>query len=240
MATAERFGARLAAMGAGATHLTAEQRRALEHDGYVVIPSLVDEAILGQIAHRLKELVRRTVATWALDPRQDTHEGAVYLDIDLADPDFAACHEHPLLADAADVVLGPDWRVSGLNVRAPIPGCGHQGLHQDFEERRPGKRPWQVLAAMWCVSPFGPDNGTLRVVRGSHQTAEPPIDTEHGYATGMGPHPDEVKVVAPAGSVILFNSADLWHSGTLNYSPTARLAVTAYFSPSRHSVAPPA
>ena len=35
----------------------------------------------------------------------------------------------------------------------------------------------------------------------------------------MGPHPDEVKLIAPAGSLVLFNSASLWHSGTLNYSP---------------------
>jgi hypothetical protein len=34
-----------------------------------------------------------------------------------------------------------------------------------------------------------------------------------------GPHPDEVKIVAPAGSFILFNAADTWHSGTFNYSP---------------------
>ena len=47
---------------------------------------------------------------------------------------------------------------------------------------------------------------------------------------GMGPHPDEVKLIAPAGSMILFNSASLWHSGTLNYSPGLRLAVTTYLS----------
>jgi ectoine hydroxylase-related dioxygenase (phytanoyl-CoA dioxygenase family) len=43
----------------------------------------------------------------------------------------------------------------------------------------------------------------------------------------MGPHPAEIKLAAPAGSVILFNNADLWHSGTFNYSPAPRLAVTA-------------
>jgi ectoine hydroxylase-related dioxygenase (phytanoyl-CoA dioxygenase family) len=40
-----------------------------------------------------------------------------------------------------------------------------------------------------------------------------------------------VKIIAPAGSVILFNSPDLWHSGTFNYTPAARLALTATFSP---------
>jgi ectoine hydroxylase-related dioxygenase (phytanoyl-CoA dioxygenase family) len=47
------------------------------------------------------------------------------------------------------------------------------------------------------------------------------------YGCEMCPHPAEVKVVAPAGSLILFNGADLWHSGTFNYSPAPRLAVTA-------------
>ncbi len=60
---------------------------------------------------------------------------------------------------------------------------------------------------------------------------EPPIEMEHGYATGMGPHPDEVKIIAPAGSVIFFNSSDLWHSGTFNYTPAARLALTVHIGP---------
>jgi ectoine hydroxylase-related dioxygenase (phytanoyl-CoA dioxygenase family) len=90
-----------------------------------------------------------------------------------------------------------------------------------------------MLAAMWCVTPFTRDSGPLRVIPGSHRRSEPPIDMEHGYATGMGPHPDEVKIIAPAGSVILFNSADLWHSGTFNYTPAARLALTAHFAPGR-------
>jgi hypothetical protein len=32
------------------------------------------------------------------------------------------------------------------------------------------------------------------------------------------------------GVGIVFNSASLWHSGTLNYSPGLRLAVTTYLS----------
>jgi len=40
-----------------------------------------------------------------------------------------------------------------------------------------------------------------------------------------------VKIIAPAGSVILFNAADLWHSGTFNYTPAARLALTVHIDP---------
>jgi ectoine hydroxylase-related dioxygenase (phytanoyl-CoA dioxygenase family) len=210
--------------------LTARQRRFLQDQGYLVVRSLLDQADLDRISGRLGELVRRTVAAWADDPSLDTDEGCVVAEFDVADPDFVPCHRHPLLADAATTVLGDRWYVDNLGLRAPIPGCGEQGLHPDFAERRT-EGPWQTLAAMWCVTPFTRDGGPLRVIPGSHRRLEPPIDMEHGYATGMGPHPDEVKIIAPAGSVILFNSADLWHSGTFNYTPVARLALTVHFNP---------
>jgi hypothetical protein len=81
---------------------------------------------------------------------------------------------------------------------------------------------------MWCITAFTRDNGPLRVIPGSHRVSEPPIDML-AFGSGMGPHPDEVKIVAPAGSVIMFNSADPWHFGTFSYSPAPRLAVTAGF-----------
>ncbi len=206
--------------------LTSRQRRYLQDRGYLVVRSLLEPAALARIRNRLEELVRQTVAAWAEEPSLDTTEGCVVVEFDVADPDFAPCYGHPLLADAATTVLGDTWYVQGLDLRAPIPGSGEQGLHPDFAERRT-EGLWQMLAAMWCVTPFTRDNGPLRVIPGSHRRSEPPIDN----ATGMGPHPDEVKIIAPAGSVILFNSADLWHSGTFNYTPAARLALTAHFAP---------
>src|SRR5580700_6904669 len=137
-------------------------------------------------------------------------------------------HGVGLVFSAADTVIGPGCQVDGLSLRAPLPGCAHQGLHPDFF---PGHRisgPWQVLAAMWCITGFTRDNGPLRVIPGSHRSARDPADDME--FPGMGPHPDEVKLTAPAGSLILFNSASLWHSGTLNYSPGLRLAVTTYLS----------
>jgi ectoine hydroxylase-related dioxygenase (phytanoyl-CoA dioxygenase family) len=146
----------------------------------------------------------------------------VHAKLELTDPDFTLCCEHRLVAEAATVVLGPDWYLAALGVRVPLPGDGHQGLHPDFEERWTAG-PWQTLAAMWCITAFTPDNGPLRVIPGSHRVSKPPIDMA-AWGSAMGPHPDEVKIVAPAGSVILFNSAGLWHSGTHNYSPAPRLA----------------
>jgi ectoine hydroxylase-related dioxygenase (phytanoyl-CoA dioxygenase family) len=216
-----------------ARRLSAQQRESLERDGYLLVPSLLEETVLERITNRLEDLVSRTVAAWVADPglvaEQAEAPEVVRAKLELTDPDFAPCCEHPLVAEAATAVLGPDWYLAGLGVRVPLPGGGHQGLHPDFEERRTDGS-WQTLAAMWCITAFAPDNGPLRVIPGSHRVIEPLIDLE-ARGSAMGPHPDEVKIVAPAGSVILFNSADLWHSGTHNYSPAPRLAVTAGFGP---------
>jgi ectoine hydroxylase-related dioxygenase (phytanoyl-CoA dioxygenase family) len=212
------------------TRLTLRQRRSLTADGYLLVRSLLGGADLTRIAARMADHVRQTVATWAEDPGLDTHDGCVMTRFELDDPGLAPCSQHPLLADAAAAVLADGWLLQVLELRAPIPGCGQQGLHTDFDERGAGPT-WQALSAMWCISEFTRDNGPLRVIPGSHLIGDPPIDTERGYATGMGPHPGEVKIIAPAGSLVLFNAPDLWHSGTFNYSPTARLALTACFAP---------
>ena len=51
-----------------AEHLGAQQRESLERDGYLLVPSLLDETVLGRITSRLEELVSRTVAAWAAEP----------------------------------------------------------------------------------------------------------------------------------------------------------------------------
>jgi ectoine hydroxylase-related dioxygenase (phytanoyl-CoA dioxygenase family) len=219
---------------AARTRLTPRQRRFLQDQGYLVVRSLLDPGDLARIRGRLEELVRQTVAAWADEPSLDTSEGCVVANFDVTDPDFVTCHRQPLLADAATLVLGDPWHVRDLDLRAPIPGCGEQGLHPDYgEEGRRIGEPWQTLSAMWCITPFTRDSGPLRVIPGSHLRREPPIDMEHGYATGMGPHPDEVKIIAPAGSVVMFNASALWHSGTFNYTPAARLGLTVHIDPGR-------
>jgi hypothetical protein len=125
-----------------AEQLSAQQRESLQRDGYLLVSRVLDEAVLGRIASRLAELVRQTVAAWVADPDRAVAEqvepGVVRAKLDLADPDFAPCCEHRLLPEAATAVLGDSWHLGSLNLRAPLPGWGHQGLHPDFEGRRIG------------------------------------------------------------------------------------------------------
>src|SRR5262249_37499077 len=165
---------RLLPLSPPAGQLSARQRGSLERGGYLLVPFLLGGKVIAPMANRLSELVRQTVASWDADPSPDiTEPGVVHAKLKLADPGFATCCDHPLLAQAATTVLGPDWHLAALSLRAPLPGCGHQGLHPDFEQRRTEGR-WQTLAAMWCITAFRPDNGPLRVITGAHRGIEPP------------------------------------------------------------------
>lgn len=159
--------------------LSSRQRGFLLGRGYLVVRSLLDQAVLARIRDRLDGLVRVTVAAWANDPSLDTTEACVVADFDPADPGFAPCHQHPLLADAASLVLGDPWHVRSLDLRAPIPGAGEQGLHPDYAERRT-EGPWQTLSAMWCVTPFTRDSGPLWVIPG-------PVALRHVQLHACGP-----------------------------------------------------
>jgi len=217
---------------AGQAELTRRQQHSLAEDGYVLVPSVLAADVVAALAARLDELARAIIAEADAAPGGQWEEaGVVRVRLDPADPGYAPLARQPLLFSAADAVIGPGCLVDGLSLRAPLPGCGHQGLHPDFFPGHRTSGPWQVLAAMWCITEFTRDNGPLRVIPGSHRTAHDPADDME--FPGMGPHPDEVNLIAPAGSLILFNSASLWHSGTLNYSPRLRLAVTTYLNAPR-------
>jgi hypothetical protein len=60
----------------------------------------------------------------------------------------------------------------------------------------------------------------------------PPVDALP-FGGETGPPPGAVKIVAPAGPLILVSAADMWHSGTFNYSRAARMAVAANVGPVR-------
>lgn len=113
--------------------------------------------VLARTHHRLHELVRRTVAAWQEGRVQDIAEpGVVRARPDLTDADFASCREQPLLADAATTVPGTGWCAAAMSLRAPLPGCGYQGLHPDFEQRRhDNSKRRQVALGVFAGVPAG-------------------------------------------------------------------------------------
>ena len=84
-------------------------------------------------AARMEEAERRAAAGETRIDVWPDERGVVRVCLGTVDAHFRSLVTHPLVAAAASELLGPDWEVSGIELRVPLPGFGHQGLHQDIE-----------------------------------------------------------------------------------------------------------
>ncbi len=121
-------------------------------------------------------------------------------------------------------VLGGDVKLSSLNSRAALPGQGAQALHADWSGPVP-EGAYLVCNSIWLLDPFTEENGATRVVPGSHRTGTVPSEA---MPEPSAQHPQEVQLLAPAGTVVVFNS-HTWHGGTRNNSDAPRRALHSYF-----------
>jgi len=113
---------------------------------------------------------------------------------------------------------------STQDARAAHPGGGRQALHTDWHAPA-GPGAYQVCNSIWLLDDFTPDNGATRLVPGSHRIGSLPTGSDH---------PHETLLIAPAGTVVFFNS-HLWHGGGANRTDRPRRAVHAYFGRRRLS-----
>jgi ectoine hydroxylase-related dioxygenase (phytanoyl-CoA dioxygenase family) len=116
-------------------------------------------------------------------------------------------------------------KLSSLNSRAALPGQGLQGLHADWIGAvAPGQ--YQVCNSIWLLDDFTSENGSTRVVPGTHRSGKIPSQV---MADPIASHADEQLVLAPAGTVVVFNS-HTWHGGTLNRTNSPRRAIHSYWT----------
>ncbi|QGN34894.1 phytanoyl-CoA dioxygenase family protein [Microlunatus sp. Gsoil 973] len=210
-------------LGATEDVLDADTRKRLDDDGFVPLPGILDPTQVEAFRARLAEL---TAAEGDRAGREVHQEAGTDRLSDLVnkDPMFDICFTHPTVLAAVAHVLG-DFKLSSLNSRAALPGQGHQALHTDWGDPVPAD-DYQVCNSIWLLDDFTADNGATRVVPGSHRWGERPSDV---MADPADEHPDQVQQLAPAGTVVIFNS-HLWHGGTLNRSTEPRRAMHSYFT----------
>jgi hypothetical protein len=209
----------LADLGVTDDTLTPEQKRQLDDDGFLPLVGLMPPELLAQLRARTDELLE-------LEGAQAGHEtpqgGGVRALADLINKGevFERVMLEPKVLAAAHQVLG-DFRVNSLNYRASLPGQGHQGLHGDWKGAVPPGE-YHILNSMWMLDDFTEANGATRAVPGSHRSGRWPTDD---LADPADPHPRQVYLTAPAGSVVIFNS-HVWHGGTLNRTQGLRRGMT--------------
>jgi ectoine hydroxylase-related dioxygenase (phytanoyl-CoA dioxygenase family) len=218
----------LADLGVTANSIDDEARERLDRDGYVALPGVLSGQVLAAMRNRLAELLAAEGERAGLEVHQEAGTDRL-ADLVNKDPVFEVCFTDPRLLACVAHVLG-DFKLSSLNFRAARPGDGLQALHAEGGPvREPGR--YQVCNSVWLLDDFTADNGATRVVPGSHRSGKSPGDV---MSDVRDPHPDEVLLMAPAGTVVVFNS-HLWHGGTLNRSSLPRRALHSYFTARRNS-----
>lgn len=202
-------------------------REALDRDGFAPLYDILSDDELTAIRRRLAELSAEEGERAGLEVHQEAGTDRL-ADLVNKDPRFDVCFTHPRVLAAIQHVLG-EFKLSSLNSRAALPGKGHQNLHADWGEPV-GPEGYQVCNSIWLLDDFTAENGATRVVPGSHRRGTRPGDEMPDPAAR---HPDEVQVIAPAGTVVIFNS-HLWHGGTQNRTDRPRRAMHSYFTRREH------
>jgi ectoine hydroxylase-related dioxygenase (phytanoyl-CoA dioxygenase family) len=123
---------------------------------------------------------------------------------------FRQALQQPAIIAIVEAMLGSDCILHSFEARSPLPGGGMQSLHRDMPFIENLALSVNVL---WMLDDFTRDNGATRVVPGSHRRPEGP---EKGKV-----YPDEVLAIAPAGTIVMFNTAT-WHGGGQNNTDRIR------------------
>jgi ectoine hydroxylase-related dioxygenase (phytanoyl-CoA dioxygenase family) len=214
----------LGSFGASPALLSDADRRALDEQGFLALPGLLDPATVEAVVRRFDELVETEGDQAGLEAHQEAGTARLANLVD-KDPLFDLIWNNPRqLSAIAHVLQWQPEKVFSLNGRSALPGQGHQNLHVDWASAvAPGD--YQITNSIWMLDDFTAENGATRVVPGSHRWGRVPKDA---LADPGAPHPDEVLVVGKAGTCVVFNS-HLWHGGTLNQTAKPRRAIHAAF-----------
>jgi ectoine hydroxylase-related dioxygenase (phytanoyl-CoA dioxygenase family) len=206
----------------GVTGLDAATRDRLDRDGYAPLPGVLAAAQVEAMRARLDGLLAAEGDRAGIEVHQEAGTDRL-ADLVNKDPVFDVCFTDPRVLAGIAHVLG-EFKLSSLNFRAARPGQGHQPLHADWGQPA-GPDGYQVCNSIWLLDDFTAGNGATRVVPGSHRLGQRPRDA---MADPAARHPGEVQLIAPAGTVVIFNS-HLWHGGTRNRTARPRRALHSYF-----------
>lgn len=204
--------------------MTTWYRQALDEQGYVLLEHAMGRELLEALRHRIFELFEAEGERAGSEFRTEEHARRLANLVDKGEVFRRAIVLAPVV-ELVRHVLGPDIKLSSLNARSADPFSDEgQPLHVDMAAV-PDEKGYWVCNTVWLLDDFTPENGPTRLVPGSHRRGRRPQDV---LADPMAPHPDEVLLIGPAGSIAVMN-AHLWHGGTANRTAKPRLAMHAFY-----------
>ena len=196
------------------------QRQQLDEVGYLVMPDFMDAAMLAEMRARVEALYAEEGERAGREFKNEP--GALRL-ANCVDKGtvFELAIAMPEVLEAVGAVLGPEFKLSSLNVRTALPHNGvSQPLHCDMAAI-PDEKGYWVCNCIWMLDDFTLENGPTRAVPGTHLLKRLPDRPKEA-------HPDEVKITGKAGTVVVMN-AHLWHGGEANLTDRPRTALHSFY-----------
>ncbi|HEY1947727.1 MAG TPA: phytanoyl-CoA dioxygenase family protein [Bryobacteraceae bacterium] len=204
--------------------MSPDQRQQLDTDGYVVLKNFLSSETLSEVRERVEELYaaegENAGSEFRLEP------GSLRL-ANLVDKGaiFEKLIAMPQVLELVRHVLGGNFKLSSFNARSANPYSNEaQPLHCDAAAL-PDENGYWVCNTIWLLDDFTEQNGATRMIPGSQNWRKLP---NAEMADLAAPHPQEVLLLAPAGSVVVMNTHG-WHGGTANRTSGHRRALHGFF-----------
>tara|TARA_R110002167_G_scaffold120166_2_gene297838 strand:+ start:820 stop:1560 length:741 start_codon:yes stop_codon:yes gene_type:complete len=211
--------------------LTKSEIEILDRDGYLSLGQLLSGKQVAEVNERIEELMQaegERAGAELIDSKYIRHpkeDGADRLaDLVNKGPVFDIFYTHPRVLASIEAVLGRNYKLSSLNYRAAKAGKGLQKLHVDYKNTVV-EGAYKVCNTIWLLDDFTASNGATRIVPGTHKSKLLPDEAMEDANLA---HPKEIRIIAPAGSVFIFNS-HVWHGGTVNQTDKDRRSIHSYF-----------
>jgi ectoine hydroxylase-related dioxygenase (phytanoyl-CoA dioxygenase family) len=191
----------------------------LDEAGFTVLRDLLTSGQVEEAIAALKEIYEREKGVGA-------HERFTKRSFNLTAraPIFREIIQLPRLVACMEYLLGPDYILSDMGGRSPMPGCSAQELHLDGEVFLPNP-PYNAHAivpvgvqSMFAFSAFTAANGATRLVPGSHLAERDPATVRPE---------EEFLFICDPGSVLVLDNR-LIHGGGPNTTQEIRYSAQGY------------
>jgi hypothetical protein len=205
--------------------MTAAEIEQLDEQGYLVLPGFMSRGVLDELRERTEQLFEEEGENAGSEFRKEP--GSRRLANLVAKGEvFERMVSMPEILGYIAAVLGPEFKLCSLNARSANPHAeeSQQPLHVDMAAIADDKGYW-VCNTLWMLDDFTRENGSLRVIPGSHRWRKLP---QNELADPRAPHPLEILVTGEAGTVVVVN-AHAWHGGTANRTDRHRRAVHGFY-----------
>jgi ectoine hydroxylase-related dioxygenase (phytanoyl-CoA dioxygenase family) len=205
--------------------MTELEKERLDQHGCILLEHFMSADLLESVRQRVEELFAEEGDRAGSEFKQEPQSRRLANLVDKGEI-FRQVIGIPVILERVAYVLGPEFKLSSLNVRSADPYSDWvQPLHADVGAVADEKGYW-VCNTVWMLDDFTTENGAIRVVPGSHRWGELP---QHVLADPSAVHPDEILLTGRAGTVVVMN-AHMWHGGTANRTSDCRRAMHAFYT----------